>query len=200
MSREPVRLFFDYVDPLSYALTEFLAHSATHGIEDVMWAPFELRPPPLTLLTPDEPALEIHLEEARGILAPLDIPINRPEIVPWTRKAHELSAFAEEKACFQEVHRSLFRAHFIEARDIGRIDVLIDVAWGAGLDRTETKAVLDVDRYLERLLGRRQQATRMGVDGVPTLVVGTEKLDGFSSLEAVLALLSSGTLQGDQGG
>jgi predicted DsbA family dithiol-disulfide isomerase len=118
----------------------------------------------------------------------MGVALQRPAIVPWSRKAHELALHAREKGCFRQVHRSLFRAHFSESRDIGRVDVLVEIGAASGLDRTETKAILDVDRYAERLLDWRREAERTAVAGVPTVLFGAERLEGFS-LERLEALL-----------
>ena len=97
----------------------------------------------------------------------LDLPA--PPIIPWTRKAHELCELARRRDCFHAVRRALFRAHFIDHTDIGRIDLLVEIAQAAGLDPSEARAVLDVDRHAAAVLGNRGRALEAGIRDVPAL-------------------------------
>jgi predicted DsbA family dithiol-disulfide isomerase len=122
----------------------------------------------------------------------LDVEMSTPRFIPWTRKAHELGVHARERDCYATVRDALFRAHFVERRDIGRIDVLVDVAERAGLDRTETKAVLDVDRHTAQVASDRALAQELGVAGVPTLVRGSARLEGVRSAGDIMTWLDAG--------
>jgi predicted DsbA family dithiol-disulfide isomerase len=105
----------------------------------------------------------------------------RPPLVPWTRKAHELALLAREKGCFDKVHQALFRIFHLEGRDIGRVDVLVSLGRDAGLDLTETKAVLDIDRLAPDLEAVRAEGEALGVRGAPSLVLGEELVEGVLS-------------------
>ena len=71
----------------------------------------------------------------------------------------------------------------------GRIDVLVDIAHSLGLDLTESKAVLDVDRYEADLARIHRQATEAGVTSAPGLVAPTGTLQGFHNQAAIGTLL-----------
>lgn len=184
-----LRIAFDYVDPGSYLVT-CLVDRALPGDRDVeiTWHPLEIRVPPRPLIDPDAREWREGERAMAAEAAALDIPMVRPALVPWSRKAHELGLHAREKGCFRRVHRSLFQAHFVEGRDIGRVDVLVEIGAAHGLDRTEMKAVLDVDRYTEALLEWREEAERHRIAGVPTVLFEDERLEGFprARLEALL--------------
>ena len=116
-----------------------------------------------------------------------------PTIVPWTRKAQELCEFARERDCLHAVRRALFHAHFIDRIDIGRIDLLVEVSGRAGLDASETRAVLDVDRYTAAVLRNRNEALAQGVAEVPALVLSEGRLEGpavLSQIERAVELLT----------
>jgi predicted DsbA family dithiol-disulfide isomerase len=100
----------------------------------------------------------------------LGIELTRPWIVPWSRKAHELAFLARKGGCFQEIHDTLFRAYLSEGVDIGRVDVLVELARRHGLDPMETKASLDVDLHRESVLKRRKDALDAGVTRPPALL------------------------------
>lgn len=182
-----LRFVFDYVDPASYLVSHFLDRALeasesteTGALPAVIYHPLEIRVPPKPLLDPDDPAWR----EAGGRLADeaarAGITLELPHMIPWSRKAHELALHAREKGCFPEVHRSLFDARFVQGKDIGRIDVLVEIATKSGMDPTETKAVLDVDRQTGRLLEWRKEAERTGIAGVPTLLFGRDRVEGFT--------------------
>jgi predicted DsbA family dithiol-disulfide isomerase len=109
----------------------------------------------------------------------MGLELKRPWIVPWSRKAHELACKARNDGCFPEIHLSLFRAYLLEGLDIGRIDVLVELARRCGMDARETKVALDVDLYREPVLERRRWALEVGVTCPPVLLCREERLDGF---------------------
>ena len=173
-------VYFDFVDPLSFLLHEELSGS------DETWIPFELRPPPtpLTNLELDED-LAARWSEARVLS---DLPFAPPDLVPWTRKAHELVAHAGEGRG-SEIRDAVFRAYMLDGSDIGRVDVLVEIGRAAGLDLTETKAVLDIDRWDAEVGRLRAEAIALGVRTTPTIVGPTGLLEGFHDRPAIRTFL-----------
>lgn len=186
-----LHFFYDYVDPASYLLDLRLEAPPEEGAAHVEHRPFELRRPPRPMLDPTDPRWVEYVDGMAAEAERLGAPFAPPDLVPWSRKAHELALHAREKGRFGPVHRALFHTHFAEGRDIGRVDVLVELATGAGLDRTETKAVLDVDRHLGALGELREAAERSGVRGVPTLrdADGTRVLEGYPDDETLEGFL-----------
>lgn len=180
---EPDQIYFDFVDPLSYVA--FRASSPERAEEDaasVEWVGFELRPPPTELLASDAPFWVHRLKVALSLAEPLGLLLAPPSLIPWSRKAHELYLHTAPDCVTDRVLSAIFDAFFQEGRDIGRIDVLVDIAASAGFDRTETKAVLDVDRHEETILGSRRRALEAGVTDVPCRVAGGRVVEGFPDL------------------
>ena len=178
----PIRVYLDYVDPLFFAAEARAASLEAVGLQ-VAREPFELCPPPLPLLSAAHPELERRRAEASRRQPERAFP--RPSLVPWTRKAHELALHALEKGCFDRVHSALAEAHLSRARDIGRVDVLLEVAGDCGLDWSETKAVLDVDRFATDVEEMRARALRLGVESAPTFVVGDRCFEGIPERDAI---------------
>lgn len=181
-------LHFDYVDPASYLLHLRLerilpadAPLRCHG--------FEIRPPPAPLVDPGDERWITYMTAMGEAAAALGASLSPPEVLPWSRKAHELALHAAEKGCFAPVHRALFDAHFASGRDIGRVDVLVELAASHSLDPTEAKAVLDVDRQRERVEGMREWAERRGIRGVPTLRWREHCIEGYPDADTLAAFL-----------
>jgi predicted DsbA family dithiol-disulfide isomerase len=72
------------------------------------------------------------------------------------------------------MHDALFRAFFEEGRDIGDVEVLLDVGGSVGLGREGLRLALDEGRYAEKVVSDGRLATRLGVDSVPTMFVTRE--------------------------
>lgn len=169
-------LHFDFVDPVSYLLSRKVDRAGVAAA--IEWRGFELRPPPQPMIDPG--AAEWRRRHALAGSHPPP-----PPIVPWTRKAHELCEFARERDRLGTVRRALFRAHFVDQTDIGRIDLLVEIARAAGLDPSETKAVLDVDRYTGTVLQTRENALGLGVTDVPAFVSRDGRLEGPAALREI---------------
>lgn len=181
-SRPPV-FYFDFVDPGSCLAAHLIDEAG--AADAVQWRAFELRPPPRPPIDPEEPAWRTRHARVAELARGSGVPMGTPQLVPWTRKAHELTEFAREDSrtgdCCHTVRRALFVAHFVDRTDIGRIDLLVEIAHHAGLDRTAAKAVLDVDRYTGVVAANREAARAHGVTTVPALVAGDRRLEGLAT-------------------
>ncbi|CAN5765120.1 hypothetical protein BH23GEM11_BH23GEM11_17840 [soil metagenome] len=167
-----VDIAFDYVDPGSWLILLQLDAGAP-GLEldpsAVRWRPLEFRPPDQAPLDPEDAEWKALHDGLRPEAEALGFPLVTPRRVPRTRKAHELAFHARERDRFDAVHRALFRAHFSEGLDLGRVDVLIEVAGTVDLDPAEARTVLGVDRFREAVEAERSALLGAGVRGVPTL-------------------------------
>ena len=56
-----------------------------------------------------------------------------------SRLAFETAFFSRTAGRFDTVHRALFKAYFEDGRDIGNVDILLDIANECGVDRTELR-------------------------------------------------------------
>jgi predicted DsbA family dithiol-disulfide isomerase len=70
-----------------------------------------------------------------------------------------------------EVARALFRAYFLEGRDIGQVDVLTAIAPEHGLDKAEARRVVTDDAELARTRKEASEASAKGITGVPFFIL-----------------------------
>ena len=182
---QPIVLYFDYVDPASFLLERRLRPLLQGHESELTLEPLEVRPPPLSLLDPEDGPWRERWEDMAPEARTRSVPLADPWIVPWTRKAHELARHARDKGRFREIHDALFQAFLEEGRDIGRVDVLTELAGEHGLDRSEAKAVLDVDRYSEEVEAARARAEAAGITRVPTLLWKDRILEGYPDPESL---------------
>lgn len=114
--------------------------------------------------------------------AGLDINFAGITRTPNTLNAHRLIHWAgiEERQSF--VVASLFKAYFIEGRDIGDFDILADIADGCGMDAAMTRQLLQGDADAQDIARRDAHSREMGVTGVPTFIVaGKHAVPGCQS-------------------
>lgn len=176
----PLRIAFDYADPGSYLTFELLSRwLEPRELDRLHWVPLELHPPGSPPPDPDDVRWREMTAHLAREAAELEIPFTPPTLVPRTRKALELAQHALEAGCFPPLHQALFRAHFVEGRDLGRIDELVRIAEGVGLDPSQTRTVLGVDRFRPAIEEHRRGLLDEDVRGTPTLLEGESRLEGF---------------------
>jgi len=114
------------------------------------------------------------------------VEMKRPSHLPLTRLAHEAAAWAREQGRFEDFHRALFRAQFIEERDLGELETLKGIARDLGMNAgdlgralTERRMADEVDEDL--LIGQSY-----GVRGVPAYVIGGQILFGVQAASTLI--------------
>lgn len=110
----------------------------------------------------------------------LEYHFDRHERRPHTIAAHRVIDLAERigGAELQDaVVEALFAAFFTHGRDLGDVEVLAEVAGGAGLDASGVRDLLDGAEGEERVREQIEWAYDQGVTGVPFFVVSGEGTD-----------------------
>lgn len=155
--------------------------------------PFELRPEPHPTLRPEGDYLRRAWEQgvyplARRLGVPITLPPVSPQ--PHTRLAFEGYQYAREHGKGNEYNHRVLEAFFVEGQDIGRTDVLSQLAGEVGLDEKEFEQALRTRKYEEaHQKALRHAYQEAGVTGVPRFVIGDQVLTGLqdrSTLEAVI--------------
>jgi 2-hydroxychromene-2-carboxylate isomerase len=190
MTNTHAHFYFDFVDPGSYLLHLMLEEIGVPG-DSLSLIGMELAIGPDEMIDPGAPQWQSYCDVVDQLAAEAGHLLPRVDFVPWTRKAHELAIHATQSGVGVSIRDALFRAHFHDRHDLGRIDVLTDIARGVGLDHTETKAVLDVDRYTETLTAQRAAALDEGIVRVPTICRGAERLVGPAGIHDLRILFES---------
>jgi predicted DsbA family dithiol-disulfide isomerase len=109
-----------------------------------------------------------------------------------SRLAQELGKWADTQPGGEALHDALFRAYFVDARDISRIEVLLDVVARAGLSVEGARQVLEQRTFKDAVDADWELSRRYGITGVPTFVVGRHGVVGAQPYEALEALVRKG--------
>ncbi len=119
----------------------------------------------------------------------LEFKFERIKVTPNSLDSHRLIKFGRAAGRQDPVVEALFRAYFLDGRDIGEMDVLIDVAEACGLDGGSTRVYLETDQDVQQTQAEDLKARRMGIDGVPFFVVNNKyAVAGAQEPEAFLPL------------
>ena len=188
-----IEVFSDFVCPFCYLAEQPLADAVEDRDVQIAWQPFELRPEPTPTLRPEGDYLQSTWNQVVYPVAEhMGVPIVLPRVSPqpYSRLAFEGFAYAMEHGLGQRYTEQVFRAFFVKQRDIGRPEVLTDVAAELGLDADDFRAALDSGRYAEVHQQALRQARELEITTVPTFLVDGRRLEGVPSAEALHRLLN----------
>ena len=110
-----------------------------------------------------------------------------------SRLAQELGKWADTQPGGEALHDALFRAYFVEARDISRPEVLLDVASRVGLSVDGAREVLEKRTFKGAIDQDWALSRQIGVTAVPTFVVGRYGVVGAQPYEILEQLVQKAT-------
>lgn len=90
---------------------------------------------------------------------------------PNTLDSHRLIRRAARDRRQDAAVEALFRAYFVEGRDIGDRDVLAGIAGELGLDQRDIRAWLDSEEAVREVRDEDAEARELGIGGVPFYLV-----------------------------
>jgi predicted DsbA family dithiol-disulfide isomerase len=100
----------------------------------------------------------------------IDFAFDKIAKTPNTLDSHRLIRWAGSAGNQDDVVERLFKAYFLEGRDIGDPGVLTDVAAQAGMDAELVGELLGKDADLDQVEREAGLASQMGISGVPTFI------------------------------
>ncbi len=168
-----------------------------HGVK-VQWVHFPLHPE-----TPQEGRSLEDLFRGRGYdvakmqaqmrarMEAEGLPYGDRRMTYNSRLAQELGKWADTQPGGEAIHDALFKAYFVEGRNIGDPDVLLSVAGSLGLDEEAAREVLEKRTFKEAVDADWEKSRQYGVTGVPTFVAGRQGVVGAQPYEALVHLIES---------
>ena len=127
--------------------------------------------------------------EQAGAAEGIDFAFDRIRRTPNTVDAHRLIRFASMEGNAGSMVEALFRAYFLEGRDIGARGGLAEIAHEAGFERRAAESWLAGEAGRDAVLAEDRAARRAGIEGVPCFVVdGGYALSGAQEPEFFLPL------------
>lgn len=196
MSRAKLKViaYSDYICPfcyIGYHRIEKLKKEFNLAVE---WRPFEIHPE-----TPKGGASIEELPFPKGYLETAFANVKRlaeedgltlkfADKLPNSRLALYISEFARKKGKFEEFHKLVLEAYWLEGKDIGDKRLLLDLAELVGLKKYEIENYLDTDEPFKVLQKTLKELRTYGINGVPTfnieerLIVGAQPYEIFKKV------------------
>jgi 2-hydroxychromene-2-carboxylate isomerase len=183
-----LEFFYDFVSPYSYLASTRVEAIAARTGATLRWRPFLLGG--VFKATGNHAPIEIPAKGRHMWLdlerwaRRLEVGLKRPEPFPFASILALRSAFAAEAAgkLVQFTH-AVYRAAWVEGRDVANPEVLAAVATEAGLDGAALVAA--APGYKEALMKQTQAAIDRGAFGAPSCFVGEELFMGNDRLDFV---------------
>ena len=147
-----------------------------------------MRPEPTPTLRPEDDYLQSAWKNnvyplAQQLGLEMKLPSVSPQ--PYTRLAHEGMEFAKERGKGNEFAHALFGAFFQRSEDIGKLDVLANLAAQVGLNEQDFRRAIQSSRYSERTKELLRQARMQMVTAVPTFIIGRQRVSGLYPAEVL---------------
>lgn len=113
----------------------------------------------------------------------LGLPLGRRKKTYNSRLAQELAKWSESKGRGDPFHEAVFRAYFVDGKNIGKVDVLVDLAKSIGLPEEEARSVLVSRTFKEAVDSDWSRSHALGVTAVPTFFIDERVIVGFPTYE-----------------
>lgn len=188
--RVKIDLFVDYVCPFCFLVAGAVETLKRERDVTIEIMPFELRPDPVPTLRPEDAYLpnvwqRAVYPHARRCGVAIRLPSVSPQ--PRTARAYMVLQLAQERHLGEAYSAAMFKAFFQQDRDIGRDDVIVEVASAAGLAADEVRAALASDRRrLAQQEAQRYATQDAGVRVVPSFRVNGQLVEGSRSAEELV--------------
>jgi predicted DsbA family dithiol-disulfide isomerase len=114
-----------------------------------------------------------------------------------SRLAQELGKWADTQPGGEALHDALFRAYFVQARDISQPAVLLEIVERVGLPVADAREVLEQRAFKAAVDADWELSRQYGVTGVPTFVAGRHGVVGAQPYEVLEQLVRQAASRAD---
>jgi len=197
-----LQLFTDFVCPWCYLFTARI---------DRLKRTFEVEIQPVYFpLHPDTPAEGLPLKDLfagrdldlesmhsrmKSLMDAEGLPYNRRTHTYNSRMAQELAKWSESQSGGDTLPDALYRAYFVDGRNLGDVEVLVDIARSVGLSSDDARRVLSDRTFKDLVDADWQRARQYGITGVPTSVVHSQKLVGAQPYDTLVQFIRASGAQ-----
>ena len=110
--------------------------------------------------------------------------------IPNTFNSHRLIYWSKEENCHLETVEMIFKSYFEESKDIGDINVLLDIAKKVGMDAEKIRNKFENDDDRSIIISEEQGNRENGVMGVPAYIIDDGiTLTGSQPVDSIVKLL-----------
>jgi predicted DsbA family dithiol-disulfide isomerase len=131
--------------------------------------------------------------QMRARMAAEGLPYGERKMTYNSRLAQELGKWADTQPGGDKIHDAIFRAYFVDGKNIADPDVLVQLAESVGLPGDKAREVLETRSFKSAVDADWAKSRRYGVTGVPTFVVGRQGVVGAQPYEVLERLVEGAT-------
>jgi len=124
-------------------------------------------------------------ERMKGLMDAEGLPYGQRSHTYNSRLAQELGKWADTQPGGEAIHDALYRAYFVDGRNIGDVNELVEIAEAVGLPADEARAVLESRSFKEAIDVDWSRSRSYGITGVPTFVAGGYGVVGAQPYETL---------------
>jgi 2-hydroxychromene-2-carboxylate isomerase len=195
----PLEFYFDFSSPYSYLASERIDELAARFGRKVKWRPILLgvvfkatgAAPLTTVPLKGDYSKRDFARSARF----MGISFRQPSRFPLaTQNAARAYYWLHGQDCGQAraFAHAVFRALYIDDRDISSTEVLLEIAGGLGIDTAACAAAMNDETFKQRLRDEVDAAIKKGVFGAPYIVCDGEPFMGADRLPQLERWLETG--------
>ena len=196
----PLDFYFDFSSPYGYLLAEKIDTVAARHGRHVRWHPILLGV--IFQATGSRPPVDGDSAKARYVFNDfarsarfMGVPYNPPSRFPLPTQNAARAFYwlaGQDAALARRFALAVYRAFFVDDRDISAPDTVLEIAAGQGVDREALAAALQSPEVKAQLKEACEQALAAGVFGSPHVIVDGEHFFGADRLPQIEHWLASG--------
>lgn len=130
-----------------------------------------------------------------GLMAAEGLPYGERTHTYNSRLAQEVGKWADTQPGGEAIHDLFYKAYFVDAKNLGDHDVILDVVEQAGLSREEARKVITERTFESAVDADWMKSRQYGVTGVPTFVAGGAGAVGCQPYEVLEKLMDHAQAQ-----
>lgn len=195
----PIEFYFDFSSPYSYLAAEKIDTLAARHGREVNWHPILLgavfQHYNTTSLVKQPGQGDYALRDMARSARDMGIPFSMPSRFPLPTQAAGRAFYWLAESDVAQAKRfahAVFRAFYVEDKDISSPAVVLDIAAAQGIDRAALDAAIHGPEAKERLKRETEAAIAMGLFGAPWMVVDGEPFWGADRLPQLEKWLETG--------
>jgi len=127
--------------------------------------------------------------QMRARMAAEGLPYGDRKMTFNSRLAQELASWAVSQPGGESIHDALFRAYFVDGKNIGDAEALVEISKQLGLNEAQAREVIQKRTHKAAVDADWEKSRQYGVTGVPTYVVGDRGVVGAQPYETLEELI-----------
>ena len=104
----------------------------------------------------------------------IDFDLSKIQFTPNTFNANQLIYLGQLEAKANEVVENLFKAYFVDGKNLGDINCLIEIGIKSGLTRKITSTTFETIKDIKIVQNIEDKYRKVGVSGIPTFIINND--------------------------